>query len=381
VVKLDGEAVQAEKLDERTVRIILPRPSDFFTGRLGKLRMSPAHLYENVAMEDVETSEQNGLGVGSGPYMVSEHKAGEYLGLARYDGYYGEAGPFAEVEYRVIAAASSQEIAFANGEINAFRIQDESGLDQYEGDAGYNVYAMPEGRVNYIQVNGNSAVLTDIAKREAVVKTLNMDELVLGAYGSDALALPARSMFHDGDLYYDPAFTGYRQDLEKARQMAADNGLDDAVVKILYNTARAGMEETATMIHQQLTEAGVNAELMGLDSAGFFQALFYPDAGSWDLGLNGYASNGNPSYSISWNTTNGSLASNSAMSEAVDALWVAADEEPDAARRQEKYNELNQAVLDCYSFVPVSCPNLVVATQSEFTGLDAFLARYYNKIV
>jgi peptide/nickel transport system substrate-binding protein len=379
VVKLYYLPVPIEKLDDRSVRLSLPRPSDSFISSFGRLRIAPAHLYEGVPPADMDGAPANNMGIGSGPYQIERWQQGEGLTLTRFEDYYGPAETFGKIEFRIIPDAAAQEIAFRNNETNFFRIMTEDALNNYQADPGRFIYSLPEGRINYLTLNANSPLTADIAVREAIVKALDIPEIVAGAYGSELIAVPANSLYHPEDLYYDPTYQNYQQDLARAGALIDETGLAGKTARLVYNSARLGMEETATMIHQQLKAVDINVELMPLDSAGFFAALFASDAGDWDLGLNGFNSNGNARYA-SWLIPGSPIGVNTYVSDEVGELWLAVDLEPERERRQALYNDLLSAIMDCYTIVPISSPNAVMVSQIDSPAMAAFLARYYVKV-
>lgn len=91
-------------------------------------------------------------------------------------------------------------------------------------------------------------------------------------------------------MFYNPEITNYQQDLDKAAQLIEQTGLKDKTIKIIYNSARVGQEELATMIKSQLDAVGLNAQIDSMETAAYFKSYFYA-TDSYDIALmgNGYA--------------------------------------------------------------------------------------------
>lgn len=366
---LNGEPVSIEKVDNLTVKLTLPAPSASYLNMFGGFHPLPEHRYADLA--DPNTDEENQVGIGNGPYKVKEHIPGEKLVLERNDDYYRGKAHFAEVEYKIIPETTSQEIALQNGEINFFKVSDQQTLEKYKADENYSVAVSVEGRINYLGLNKNSEVMSDIKAREAVVKALNIEEIVAGVYGSDEIATACPGgVICAGGQYYDESLPNYEQDVEEAKTLAEESGLTDKTVRLLYNTARAGMEDIALIIQQQCQEAGINVELVGMDSGAMLADFFDGNATSWDIGLNGFTSGGNPVYARSFFTTTGYYAANAYVTEEVDECWLKADTLPTEEERQEAFAELNTELQKCYSFVPISSTNRIIVTQKDYKGFE-----------
>lgn len=363
---VDGVAVEVEKLDDYTVQFTCPRPSNGYMSALGLMYIIPEHIFANV--EDMNTCDENQLGIGYGPYKVVEHIPGERLLVERYDDYYGDKPHYKYVEYRIMPDYTAQEVAFLNGEIDYFMVQDAETLAKYEADPDYNVYTFTEGRVNYMQINQNSPIFEDARAREAICLALNFDEIVMGAYGSEKLAKPATgTVICAGEAYYNEDLPNYQQDTAKAAELAKESGLDQLTLRLTYNTGRANMENVALIIQQQLAAAGITAEVIGQDSSTHLGQLFFSEEG-WDIGLNGWASDGKANY-CSWYIKGSYYSLNTYTTDELNALWTAADMAQEGI--EEKYNEVSKLLQTYFTYVPFSSTNKVVVTRTNTHGWDA----------
>lgn len=362
---IDGEPILVEKIDEYTVKFTGPRPSNVYLSALGLMYVIPEHIFANA--EDLNTCDENQLGIGYGPYKVVEHVPGERLLVERFDDYYGDKPHYKYVEYRIMPDYTAQEVAFLNGEIDYFMIQDAETLAKYEADPNYNVYTFTEGRVNYMQINQNSPIFADAKAREAVCLALNFDEIVAGAYGSEKLAKAATgTVICAGEIYYNEDLPNYQQDTARAAELAKESGLDQVTLKLIYNTGRANMENVALIIQQQLASAGITAEVVAQDSSTHLGQLFFSPEG-WDLGLNGYASDGKADY-CAWYIKGSYYSLNTYTTDELNALWSAAD--MDQENPEEMYKQVSTLLQSYFTFVPISSTNKVVVTRTNTHGWD-----------
>lgn len=362
---INGEPIEITAVDEKTFTLTLPEPSASYMIKFSSFFILPEHLFADEA--DMDTSEINNLGIGYGPYKVVEHVAGEKLVLERNEDYHRGTPNFKTIEYKVIPDSASQELALQNGEINYYKTADLTTLETYQNDENYNVFISSEGRINYAGLNMNSPITSDVRAREAIVKALDIEAIVEGAYGSEDIATACvGGVVCAGGAYYNPDLENFERDLEGAKAIAEEIGLTD--ITLIYNSARAGMENIALMIQQQCKEAGINVTLNGLDSSAFFKQFTSGYSEDWEIGLNGYSSAGYPQYAKSMYTTDGYYNYNMYVTEEIDQLWVDADTLPTEEERQQAYNDLFVALQEVYSFVPISSTNNVIITQNDYFG-------------
>ncbi len=366
---VNGEPVTVAAVDERTFTVTLPSVSASYDATLGNLKLLPKHVYEDTPV--LAGAEINSTsGVGSGPFMVKEWNKGESLVLERFEDYYRGPASLEQVVFRIIPNASAEEIAFQNGELSVLRLTTQDMLEKYSNDPNYSVYTLTEGRINYMGFNSNSPLTSDPKVREAICLALNVDEIIAGAYGSTDLAPAAKTVFCPSNLYYTDV-DGYSQDLERAQQLIAEAGVEGETFRLVYNSSRENMENCALMIQQQLRAAGLNVEIQGYETQGFFEVFFYTDAGDWELGLNGYSTNGDNQGDEYMFSLEGFLSKNICSTDEIAALWNAGDATTDPAERADIYRQIQEQIRDVYTMFPISSPNFVVATDSRLKGVDA----------
>ena len=367
--KVNGEPVQVAAVDEYTFTVTLPSVSASYEATLGNLKLLPKHVYEDtpvlVGAEINSTS-----GVGSGPFKVKEWNKGESLVLERFDDYYRGPASLESVVFKIIPNASTEEISFQNGELSVLRLTTQDMLEKYSNDPNYSVYTLTEGRINYMGFNSNSPLTSDPKVREAICLALNVDEIIAGAYGSAELAPAAKTVFCPSNLYYSDV-EGYSQDLERARELIAEAGVEGETFRLVYNSSRENMENCALMIQQQLKAVGLNVEIQGYETQGFFEVFFYTDAGDWELGLNGYSTNGDNQGDEYMFSLEGFLSKNLCSTDEIAALWNEGDATTDPEERAAIYKEIQEQIRDAYTMFPLTSPNFVVATDKRLKGVDA----------
>lgn len=366
IVILNDQPVKYEKVDDLTVKVTLPMASASYADLLGGLTLIPEHVFEGNPSV-VSAGEANMKGIGSGPYKVTEFKQDEYLLLEKYEDYYMGAPSIDKVTFRIISDLSAQEVALMNGEVNFMELANAPAVAKYEADPNFTVVKYPEGRVNYLAVNKFCETVQDPKVVEAVFAALNRDEIIAGAYG-DGMAESANSIFSNVNTFYDPSVEGYTQDVEKAKQLVKETGLDSKTLTLYFNSERVYMKESALIIQQQLKNVGINLEVIPLESAGFFEKVFGTD-GDYEFYLNGYGAVGDPDQVVA-GMYDGTWGVNLAVSDEVSQLWKDARTVYTPEERAAIYKQIQIQTRDELTCYPIAYPNYVFVTTSNIKGAD-----------
>lgn len=366
IVILNDQPVKYEKVDDLTVKVTLPMASASYADLLGGLTLIPEHVFEGNPSV-VSAGEANMKGIGSGPYKVTEFKQDEYLLLEKYEDYYMGVPSIDKVTFRIISDLSAQEVALMNGEVNFMELANAPAVAKYEADPNFTVVKYPEGRVNYLAVNKFCETVQDPKVVEAVFAALNRDEIIAGAYG-DGMAESANSIFSNVNTFYDSSVEGYTQDVEKAKQLVKETGLDSKTLTLYFNSERVYMKESAQIIQQQLKNVGINLEVIPLESAGFFEKVFGTD-GDYEFYLNGYGAVGDPDQVVA-GMYNGTWGVNLAVSDEVAQLWKDARTVYTPEERAEIYKQIQIQTRDELTCYPIAYPNYVFVTTSNIKGAD-----------
>lgn len=366
IVILNDQPVKYEKVDDLTVKVTLPMASASYADLLGGLTLIPEHVFEGNPSV-VSAGEANMKGIGSGPYKVTEFKQDEYLLLEKYEDYYMGAPSIDKVTFCIISDLSAQEVALMNGEVNFMELANAPAVAKYEADPNFTVVKYPEGRVNYLAVNKFCETVQDPKVVEAVFAALNRDEIIAGAYG-DGMAESANSIFSNVNTFYDPSVEGYTQDVEKAKQLVKETGLDSKTLTLYFNSERVYMKESAQIIQQQLKNVGINLEVIPLESAGFFEKVFGTD-GDYEFYLNGYGAVGDPDQVVA-GMYDGTWGVNLAVSDEVSQLWKDARTVYTPEERAAIYKQIQIQTRDELTCYPIAYPNYVFVTTSNIKGAD-----------
>ncbi len=300
--------------------------------------------------------EENGLEwlaanpIGTGPYQFVELQPSVATILARNEDYWGDAPHWDEIHMVPIPEDISGEIAVHTGEIDLGQIPPDGVARALA--AGLEAVAIPTPGYEFLTMNVQNVKLEDIRVRQAIRIALNVPLIIeaahSGTWGRACAIIPAGALGHWADA---PC---YEQDLEQARALMADAG-----VEALDLTLHVGSQErdriAAEAVQAQLAEIGITVEVIPGTRG---SQLFFSETVNEDLALffGSFGSQPDPSWSTVWWTCDqvGQWNSTELCLEEFDALHDAALAEPDAAVRQELYEELQRVWDEAASIVWVA---------------------------
>lgn len=219
--------------------------------------------------------------VGTGPYIYSEVKDGEYVKFIRNDNYWGEKPYYDEIYVKYIPEASSRLLALQKGEIDMIYGSGLITWDDFNRATGNNNI---KGKVSpidtktvYFVLNAANPMLAEKEVREAIAYGIDKKSICDGlTYGNQN---PAPDMFPDGNFLSDVNLKVSREyDKEKANtlldnagwKMNDNTGLrekngDVLSFKLTYNSGDAMNKLLSSTIKSQLKELGIDAVTEGQD--------------------------------------------------------------------------------------------------------------------
>lgn len=372
---INKQDVTFNKIDDKTLEVVLPEAYATYTAAIGRMMIYPSHAFDNDYTKVEGSGYFNSTDMAtSGAYTVSEINDDSVVYTAR-DDYYRGTPSVKKVIMKTIGSGSTKQVAFENGEISYMRITTPEELKKYSDDDNYNISSFSEARLNYLQINpyGPAKDKLTAEARKALFLAINPDEVIDTAYGSDELATVANSLLTPDQAFYNKDCKGYEFNLEEAKKLAKSSGIEGTTLKYIYNADRPNMEEVATVLQQQLAEIGVTLEVEGMDSNAFFQRFFALSSKTgeetmWDLGTNGWDSERGSNLGQAYSYINNSSKA-WGFSDEAGALAAQINGTPDTAQAQELANQLQDMTLEeCWEY-PLTYTNYVMVSQKNVSGL------------
>lgn len=215
--------IKVDRLDERSVRFILPQPSASFLEQ-ATLGLLPAHLLAQVKAADLPSHAFNGSPVGAGPFRVQQASV-QSLTLVPDPAYPGQKRYLESLSFRFYPSARATITALVQGEVSGARYVPASEVAALREAKNVNVLAAPHyGRAAVVILNVARPPLDDPKVRSALSLAVDRKALVDAALGG--LGEPAYGPLH-------PLSWGYAAseiaglDRERARALLEEAGWRD----------------------------------------------------------------------------------------------------------------------------------------------------------
>lgn len=242
-----------------------------------------------------------------GPYSVTEYVEGSHVTLTRNPNYKtssptlenkGEA--YVEtVTFRFFSEAFSLRTSLEAGEIDMALGLNSDNIDQLDAES-FNVTKIATSGCAYLQLNKQSAVLSDTNVRKAVALALDRSEIV-AAVGSSFV--PSYALVTPEILYYSAEAeeyfrTNYADNIDEAKQLMADAGWADSdgdgylerdggICEVDY-IGYEGSDLRMQVIQTQLKAIGIKANIEVLDGNYLYERLGEDDYDIADCSMTWY---------------------------------------------------------------------------------------------
>ncbi len=294
-----GEIASIEATGDREVTITLARPHAAFLPALAHISAAIIPVKEWKSGEFDPSSQM----LGSGPYMVTEHKQDESWTLAANPHYRGPDLPKTEtLNVPIIPDESARIAALRDGRIDftTFENPDVSLLLARDE----NVKIDPIRTTNYYRVDVNAlsedGPFADERVRRAMSLAVDREAINNAVFGGTTqVDYPVPAAFGTGACDETESYSGTRAErLEKARALLEEAGQPAPSVQLMASSANPTLGRIAQVMQQSLQEAGFQVQIEQVPTAEYLQRVFTD--GDFDFSLSWLAGYTDPSMVIAW---------------------------------------------------------------------------------
>lgn len=361
--------VQVTKVDDTTVEFKLPSIAPAFESSIQSLFPIAEHVFAGEA--DLQKSEKNNAPVGSGPFKFAEYKAGQYYKVDRFDNFFAGAAHLDSVVFQIVKDENTSSLALQNGEIHLKAIAP-ADVETVKQTSNVDMVTYPEDRLVYMALNHNIEALQNKEFRQALALTLDRNEMIQAAFGSDEYAEPAYSVFTKNVPFLTEDLEKNEQDLDKANELLAASGIDLANVKLnmYFVSNNKAMEGIALYVQQQFKKIGVDLKLDAGDSNMIFTAAEDRTSTDYAFLLNGYIMGGEADNYKTLFMSDAPYNYANYKNADLDVLWNQAAVTADSDERAALYAQIQQGMAEDVAVYPISYNYNVVALDKRYGGLE-----------
>lgn len=362
----DGQPVKAIKLDELTVKLVLPEADPSFESSLTYFYPIPKHIYQGE--KNIANSSKNDHPIGSGPFKYKEYSPGEHLTLERFEDYYGGAAYLDTISYQIMDSnAADQALHEGTVQMSLIDIQDYETLNE---SGQYNLVTYADGRLEYMVFNMNTPEMAKKEVREAIAYALDKEEMIRISYLSSRFAEPASSIFTPDTLYHTSEVRSYKYDPEKSKKLLEQAGVSNLKIRLAYVKSSQTQMNQALYIQQKLKTVGIEVELKPMEAAVYEKRRLDKDNTDFELSLAGYILGSDPAGYESVFMSDGIYNDSHAENQELDTLWERASAEVDSAARQKLYVQIQQKIAKELQVLPIAYTKSVIAVSEGYGGLE-----------
>ena len=368
-----ARVVGVEKVDDSNVKVTLDGPYPEF---LFAMALPTAGIISKAAFESMGEEAYAQRPVTTGPYYVEDWKVGEQVILKANEYYHMGEVPIKNVVYQVIGDQNAAVLALEAGDIDAYVDVTQSNFSRIEQNENLQLYVGQAFSMNYLQVNTTKAPFDNLAARQALAYACDKEAILYGileGYGTvaDTFALPEY-------LGYTDDLNKYPYDLEKAKELFAQAGVDENTV-IELNLYDENSSQIAQIIQNSLREIGITAKINRSDRSAFEDAAL---DGRFDVLVTGGTFTA-PTidevlYSVlhtsQMDVRNYGQYASEEMDNLLDSARVALDEN----ERAEIYNRVLQLVSEDAPVIPLIWRTKNIAANKDLKGVTSNPWSFYN---
>ena len=339
-LKADMQRItRIETPDPRTVRLTTKAPSVV-------LPMLFASYFSFIVAKG--SLDNNGPGVGAGPFVLAGQERGNYIDLAAFEQFYRPGLPkLRSIRMVAFPDESARVAALQAGDVDLIEYVPWSEMAGIAAAPSLQLQTT-EGPFMLMYFNCKSGPFSDARVRRAAALAVRRQEIVASAFFGrgrplEGLPIDSRSPFFDAELA-----KGWAYDPAQAKALMAASGLADGFDCKLLGTSTYGMiKSTAEILQSHLAEIGIRAELVLPDWA---SRITLGNRGQYDITVNGTTNDSSDPDGMS-SVIGTDLPPNYTRSYGlslpqVDSLLAQGRQTFDQQRRKEIYAELQRVCLD-----------------------------------
>lgn len=358
-------------IDPNTVEFTLESPDVTF---LNKMALNFAFI---VPKEEVEKAGENfgHAPVGTGPFLMKEWKSGEYLKFERNPNYFMPDRPY--LDALTIQVGVTPDVALLRLEKGEIQLMGDPppGADwsRITSDAAWKnrLERSPQVNTTYIAINTTAKPFDNLKVRQALNYAIDKQHIVQLLNGRATVANQILPPLMPG---FDPSYTGYEYNVDKAKQLLADagfpNGFETSIECISVDPqpklcesfqqdlAKIGIKLTInTLAAPNVIDDAGNGKTPLVWSGGLAWTQDYPDPDDFYSPILGCGSN----VPGGWNWSR--YCNETLQKQSIDLLA-----QTDRNARMEAYKPFFKAMMDDAVWVPVINGEYDVAHSEKLHG-------------
>jgi peptide/nickel transport system substrate-binding protein len=365
-----------EAVDDLTLKITLDSAFSPFLTQLADMSIMPKHLLEEVA--DFQTADFQRNPVGTGPFVFQEWQTGAFIRFAANPDYLRGKPAIDEVVFKIVPDPDVLSLQLETGEVDAIEGASPAAAKRLEANADVKLLEHTSTRLRFLSTSYLSPLFQDKLVRQAVAHAIDRQgiiDTILEGYG-----VLCRTDYPPSSWVYNPDAKLYEYDVEKAKALLAEAGWEPGADGVLEKDGepfefvtllKAGdtqLEQTATVIRDNLKDVGISMEMVPLEAPVLRQE--HMGKHDFDAFLWGRGVFFDPDYYVTWSTwaIDGAYNFVSYTNPELDALLEKGRETLDPEERKNIYWQVQEILAEEQPIIFLDWPSALNGVNAKVQG-------------
>ena len=308
--------------------------------------------------------------IGTGPFVIDKWTKLDSVTFKRNENYWGEKPSIETLVFRVIPEASQRVIELESGSVDmAFDIAPND-IKKVEENPDLKLERTLDNSVHFVSFNTVKPPFNNPKARLALTKAIDMDTIVKTVY--QGVGRRATSNVNPNFKYsIADSIEPTKVDKEEAKKLFEEAGMTEGTTIKIYVNDNQQRNDVAQMMKEQLTEYGINLEIVKLEWGAMVEAIKNKENDlfimSWTPAEDTHYEFYQPFHSDGkGNGPNFNDYGNPAL----DALIDAGAREFDDAKRRAIYKEAQELVNKELPWMYICYGETVVGMKKNVTGFE-----------
>ncbi len=336
-------------------------PDALIPTKMSQIVILPAKYYAEKGTDGFKAAP-----VGTGPFQFVSYERDKQVTFKANPTYWRGSPKIAELVFKQIQDRATQVQALKTGEVDLIVL---ASKDQYDSlkSQNFKVYDTLIGSTTVIDLQTTKGgPLADKRVRQALNLAINKPEMIEAIFGKltqVAVQIPSPIAFG-----YDAGVKGDSYDVEKAKALLKEAGINDGdlSLEINYNASGVGRKEMLEATSQYLAKIGVKVTPKVLDTATYFKLFNSNELGPAAVIARVYSPSLDGVLSVEWFTK--FFATARYNNDDLNKLYEQALGEFDVTKREALVKQMSKLLVEDYSCIPLSYGFDMFATGPKVEG-------------
>ncbi|MDQ3780050.1 MAG: ABC transporter substrate-binding protein, partial [Chloroflexota bacterium] len=270
-------------VDPHTVQFNLDAPFAPLLANFAAMRGSSI-----IKKDAAENSNLQLEAIGTGPFKMTEYVPESHFTLTKNENYWEEGLPYVdEVTFKILVEEDARVAALRSDQIQYAYLTVE-GAERLAGEGNVSVMRSPKAWLVAHFMNTFREPFTDVRVRQAVSLAVNRQEVIDKAVGGAGVLSGPMPTGHQ-DWFIPVESLPYQQDLERAKALLAEAGLEDGFkTTITCSPQYPEFVAASVVLQQQLAQIGIEAEVVQMEWGQFVSDTSRAKGWNYDIKITAF---------------------------------------------------------------------------------------------